>query len=306
MKPKTLLTALSSQLGLQINEKQNIIYGKIDQYPVACLCSWSQPLTFYFSLLDPTNKVPSVAAIKEFAKNFGIKLGGTLKIVNYSVTVTIPHGLMPKPEKMVEQIRNTVECFKGLDLQPCCQITGELTNTNAYLQNGKEIFWLSEEGFKQLMTSNQISANVEENFPLGMIGAFFGALLGGLVVLLLLALDRAAVIAGFITAAAACFGYKSLGKKFSVKGAVLSLVFSLLSTFLMVTLFVAYAISSQFSIDLLSAVYQLPELLKDPHNWAIYTRVLFKPMLVTLIGAAFCIFIFLRDSRHQNKLIPIN
>ena len=74
--------------------------------------------------------------------------------------------------------------------------------------------------------------NVKENVLLGFIGAIIGSVFGAAAIILLGWIGFMASFGGVVLAAGTLYGYKTLGRKLSIKGIVISVVVMMVITYL--------------------------------------------------------------------------
>lgn len=301
MNNKKILEELCDKLNLTLAESGDVAYGKLGIYPTICMPDQNGAI-FLFSLRDKGTEFPQVKALKEIANANDIKLGSALTSENYALRVSLAGGFPFKSDRITERIEQHIACFKMLDWQPCCQVTGEIGNTTPYRTALASFAFLSQDGMKQMLLKKEDALSKKENVILGTIGSFFGALLGGLAIFIFLIFGRVSSLGGVCSGVAACIGYKFLGKKFSLKGAIISLFFAILSTVIMSTLYMNNILSEGFGVSFVSMLTIFPELLKEQDFFNEYLAYLAKPLITTLIGAALCVYAFFKESKHENKL----
>ena len=96
--------------------------------------------------------------------------------------------------------------------------------------------YLSENDYRatlgQLEQSKQQIADTRENVPLGTVGAIIGALLGGVLWVVIGRIGYYAWFAGFLAIFAAFYGYRMLGKRVSRQGSIIVYAVSIIVIFL--------------------------------------------------------------------------
>ncbi len=88
---------------------------------------------------------------------------------------------------------------------------------------------------------------------MGIVGAFLGAILGGAVALVIARLGYVSYISGFVLGVCIVKGYELLGRKFTKKGALISVVFMLLAIVLVHQFDYAFEIVKQLGYDFTDA-----------------------------------------------------
>ena len=109
---------------------------------------------------------------------------------------------------------------------------------------------------------------VQENVPLGIIGALVGSLIGVAAIVLLGQLGFVASLAGVVMAVCSLKGYELLAKKMSVKGIIICAVIIIVMTFVAEYLDWAITLYRELNeyydgVDFLLVLQNLPEFLKE-------------------------------------------
>ncbi len=109
-------------------------------------------------------------------------------------------------------------------------------------------------------------AEKRENVIGGMVGAFLGALIGGISIILIGRLGYVASVSGLILAVCTLKGYELLGGKRSGKGIAISILFMLVTPYMADRIDWAVVIMQEFAeygVTFGEAFAAVPELLKD-------------------------------------------
>lgn len=162
-------------------------------------------------------------------------------------------------------------------------------------------------------TSEKDGVNMEEmktvrreNLIAGLVGAFFGSLLGTACIVLLGQLGYVAALSGVVMAVCSLKGYEKLGGTLSRKGIIASCIMILLMTYLGNRLDWAISASQVLEISFLESYQAIPLLLKEEViDGATYWGNLVLLYLFTLLGAVPTIYNALRGP-HQVPLFDQN
>lgn len=85
----------------------------------------------------------------------------------------------------------------------------------------------------QVETQQILAAeSVDENVPMGILGALIGCIVGALVIYLIGALGYVAALGGIALAVASLWGYEKLGKKLTIKGIIITTILMIITVFL--------------------------------------------------------------------------
>ncbi len=124
-----------------------------------------------------------------------------------------------------------------------------------------------------------------ENVISGTVGALGGAVIGGLLIVLLSQINFVASISGLVLAFCTLWGYEKLGGKLSTKGIVICVILMLITPYIANRIDWAIFISDELGISFGDAFEVVP----DYAEWGIlenYTSNLVMLYLFTILGGA--------------------
>jgi hypothetical protein len=210
-------------------------------------------------------------------------------------------------DRVVEAVRalvNYVITNEGVN----CDEKGFRGDVDIWCVQGNYIFLCPESAEGLNYNMNQASAaykSIQENYVLGIIGALLGSVVGAAVILLVARMGYVSAISSAVMGFAVVFGYKKLGKKFSVFGGILCIVISIAMTYL------AFRIDSTW--DLFNAFQDagwddmtFKECFEDTKEWyeeldamADYTRNMILMVLSGVVGAIAAVWVELKERKTE-------
>ena len=111
--------------------------------------------------------------------------------------------------------------------------------------------------------SVSVSDSVKERVVLGTLGAFVGALIGTICIVILGQFGYIASICGVVMGFCAMGGYQLLGKKMSKKGIIITIVIMLVMVYVGNWFSYALAVADVAEVDVLTAFLVTPELVSE-------------------------------------------
>ena len=111
--------------------------------------------------------------------------------------------------------------------------------------------------------SVSVSDSVKERVVLGTLGAFGGALIGTICIVILGQFGYIASICGVVMGFCAMGGYQLLGKKMSKKGIIITIVIMLVMVYVGNWFSYALAVADVAEVDVLTAFLVTPELVSE-------------------------------------------
>lgn len=132
-----------------------------------------------------------------------------------------------------------------------------------------------------------------ENVFLGIIGILIGSLIGGASIVLFAQLGVMSAFSGLIIAFCTLKGYELLGKKLSLTGIIISIVFMLITPYLADRINWAIELVKAFpeeNIAFIDAFFSIPAIVRDEEIWGSYIGDLIMLYGFTILGAFGTIF----------------
>lgn len=246
---------LATELGLQFDPETSVIFGENSGY---------------FFLIQETDKnvFRITISVSRDDEDYGaselqqlVSDSSVLKSIErnqYTTTYLVKTGMTKK--KMSENIQQAVtdiaQLLQTKDFHNICGFTGQAGEVGLY-QIDDSLFIMNEDSFQQVAAQQKLEADSyksqKENVVMGIVGAFLGAILGGAVALVIARLGYVSYISGFVLGVCIVKGYELLGRKFTKKGALISVVFMLLAIVLVHQFDYAFEIVKQLGYDFTDA-----------------------------------------------------
>lgn len=260
-------------LSMGMNTDGTVIYGARGGYDI---CVYAADARYPYMLTISLSAKPQngVLLTKEEKKQFAKSLKPVSVLEQNGNLITMALKSTPNQEKLRENIEMAMSGLLSL-LQskyyvPCCQFCGEQTQTNGYAA-GNAYMHLCQDCSARMRQdatlAEQEKAQKKENLVGGIVGAFFGSLVGILCIIIFSQLGRVAIISGVIMAVCTLKGYEKLGGKLTKKGIVISILMMIVMTYigdrLDWAIMIVRELGSDFDIDFATAFQLVPELLAD-------------------------------------------
>lgn len=188
--------------------------------------------------------------------------------------ITMVMGNTAKQEKLKENLEmglnGLISFLQQKDYVPCCQFCGEQVETTGYTTGNTYLHLCPECSVKLQQDATllaQEKAQRKENLVGGIVGAFFGSLVGILCIIFFSQLGRIAAISGAVMAVCTIKGYEILGRKLTKKGVVACFIMMLVMTYmgdrLDWAIMVMREVGSDFGLDFITAFQFIPQLVAE-------------------------------------------
>lgn len=279
---KLFIERITSELRLKFDEKMQIFAGKIDGYSVI-VNQYQQSNTFYITFsVDKATSLDSTE-IKKLKDE--IKTVSNINIEGRNVVATTKTTLKKEVaiDNIVNSVKYMVKFFKENNFINCCSETGKTENVNEYVYDAR-FHILNEDVYIEKSSNIKSTEEKEENFPAGAVGSLFGALIGMLVTILIARLGFVSGISGMILGVLTIKGYELLGKRISLKGIIVSLVFVLLATYAANLIDWAIEYNNEFNVGLLNAIKEVPLAIEYSGLNSEFMKGFFLMLVFALLG----------------------
>ena len=259
-----------------------------------CSCANGQPLS------------------KEWLSNIQLPKKVYVNLNQFRINLTIL--IAGKKDVLVERIVESVSTIvNALNTYGCvnCDEKG-VVGPSAVYQVGGDYMLLAQETaaglYAAIQRDSNAQANTNENYVGGVVGALIGSLLGAAVILLIAMLGRIAAIGGIAMGAGGVFGYKKLGKKFSVFSVIICIAIAVLMTYL--TCQMSAAIDIYKAWDGSESLGYCFSHAKEIYEWSgelgVYNRNFILMMIVGIAGAVVMAFVELSSEKQKYNMIKID
>lgn len=111
---------------------------------------------------------------------------------------------------------------------------------------------------EQPQEGGAIETTSQENFGMGVLGAFLGSLVGVVVIIVLSRLGIIAAVSGLVMSLAALKGYEKLGGVLTKRGVVVAVALIVVMTFVADWVDWGIVVAEALNMDLVEAVFSLP------------------------------------------------
>lgn len=251
---KKILEDASQILGLKYDKKKLVAWGVHRGFTL--MVEWIQASyqqQINISLCASAQGVPFPSGHLQ-----SVRLPDKVSCLGESFRINMQFTMKGKRESNVEKITAAVRSMLDFIIANGgvnCDERGVADATSVWRVSGKYAL-LSRESAELLQTSisrnSAAEAEKKENYVLGSIGAVLGAVVGGMLVLLIARLGIISTVCSIVMGLVVVFGYKKLGKKFSKVSMVICILISTVMTFFVFNLNTAMDLYKAFqdaSID---------------------------------------------------------
>lgn len=293
-----------------------VIYGVRGGYELSIYATDSRyPYLLTVSLsAKPQNGIPfSKEEKKQFAKDIASVsvLNQQGNLITMVMKNTTNQGKLK--ENLEAGINGLLSLLQSKYYVPCCQLCGEQVQTTGYAVGNAYMHLCQNCGARMCQDATlaeQESVEKGENLIGGIVGAFFGSLIGVLCIIVFSQLNRVAVISGIIMAVCTIRGYEKLGGKLTKKGIVVCILMMLGMTYvgdrLDWAIMLVKEVGSEWDIDFATAFQIIPELLaEDVIDAGSYWANLVLLYLFTLGGAIPTMITTIKDMKNKNVIRQI-
>lgn len=228
------LQNLADQLGLGFASDISVIYGHYQGYTLFIQSTGQKQYDLSFSVKAGTEPV-APEAVRSIVERSDVLTGS--QVSRYRVTFNVKSGMTKSKtqENILQAVPAVTAAFQEQGWTNACEQSGESGQIDVY-QLGGNLLILSPESFENLSAGLNLEESTyqdrKENIPAGILGAFLGSLVGGLVTLIIAQMNYVSMVSGLAMGYATIKGYELLGKKISNVGVAVSVAFMLVVTFL--------------------------------------------------------------------------
>ncbi len=310
---KALADGLHLKLG--VYDKRYVLYGRREEYEVLLyVTSSSYPYQFSIAVTArPTGDPVSQSDMKEFKKKYLSVLAFNQDGNRFVLDVKATGNQRKLLENVEECLTVLIDFLRENGYEPCCQFCGQHVETAGYMI-GSGFLQACPECMEKMLrdrTASEVQKQGrKENLLAGLVGAFFGSLLGVACILIFSQLGRVAAISGVVMACCTLKGYEMLAGKLTKKGILASILLILFMVYigdrLDWTIFIVREVGSDWGIGFVDAFRYVPEFLADGViESGSYWGNLVLLYLFTLGGAIPMIVSMVKENKTGNRVLRI-
>lgn len=258
------MQAWAAQMDLAYDTESDVIFGKRSGYALFLTKSSDKGYILHLSVAK-NGVAPDRETLKSDLSE--VKNLRAFTVKNTKIDLPIKPGMTKAKtqSRTAEAVAQVLEALQNNSYQNACQFSGQTGETAVYVLNNA-LFLLSEESYSQLLNEQnqeqQLETATHENMIAGTIGAFLGAVIGLIATVIVGQMGYVSIWTGIIMGVCAVKGYELLAKKFSLKGAIISLVFVLVLTYVAHQVDLALTLSRRLGTDFFETFQNLSNIIK--------------------------------------------
>ena len=201
-------------------------------------------------------------------------------------------------------INKVISILKGKDCT-VCDINGEEGNVKLYNNNGKFMF-LSEESAlnkrNELKRDKNMEDEIQENYIAGIFGAIIGGFISCLVIFLLVYFLHVVTFLSFLVGIVVAVAYHYKAQRFSIIGAIVSIVVSIVMCYYNFRIIMALRIAKAVHMDFLSVFKITKEIFKMVGAMSDYYHEMFLIAGLPIFGSIVTIIYYLKNEKTKFNL----
>lgn len=297
----SILKQIAQENGYMFDSQGPIMYGQKNNYIFLASEVGNGVITLLFSVKnDSAVQTLDAKVVKQ--ENPAI---AHVSFKNHKLTVTVKGGLTKskRKAKVLEALESVTAYLSTHSYVQVCEMTGETKDIHLY-QVGNQYSFLTTEAFgkvsREMDRSEQESFQASENVFLGFIGAVLGSLIGVAAIVFVGQLGYISYISGLVMGVCVVKGYELLAKRFSTKGAIISIIVSLVMTFFANQLDWSVSFQRYYGLSIFDTLPYIHEFLAEGYidSYTYYFNLAFV-FIFNAIGAAVTINSLLKLNRTK-------
>lgn len=225
------LKKLSEQYQMNYEKKYNVVYGSIHGYHTTIL---EQNATEYYISIGVDMNENEAEQVKIFLNDFTKKKKYIKKLECKSNTIICIIRI--NYAKAIETIKlvldEMINHLTNRNINSCCHHCNSKEMLAPYISYGEASYLCPSCSSKVEQQKLNVASEKKGNTVAGILGATIGALLGGILMVLILQTGYIAGIAGLIMIMLSIKGYQLLGGKIDKVGIIVSLVVCFVTIFI--------------------------------------------------------------------------
>ncbi|MEY8371298.1 hypothetical protein AAK938_07120 [Aerococcaceae bacterium 50-4] len=303
MTSKKTMQKIADQVKGSYSKEFQVITGKEGPYTyfIKDVAQSGGYMTVHFGIAKGDAEIDR-AALKQLSKDH--KMIGNSQVLGNQVVFDLKASVFTKAleEKVAEALKVVTTFFAEQGYANVDMLTGEPAQTDLYRISDRLVLTTEENYEASVSEIESVKQSLKsENIISGSLGAVIGAVLGGIVIVLIGQLGFISVLAGIIMGYLTVKGYSLLGHQLSSwKGIVIISLVIIIMVFLSHQVMIAMSVADYWSVPLLDVLFSLPSLLKEGYiDTNIYYVELAKLYLFSLLGAVPTIINQYKNSKLQ-------
>lgn len=298
-------------LGMRLDSMRNIIYGHRNGYGMM-IKSIDNNHPYMLEVRLSANSQMGVIG-KEDSKQFVKNTPKVLSLQQEGNMIKMTLKSVSKQEKLCNDLLTAVDSLisylNGRGYVPCCQFCGQQMETVSFNVGGN-LMHLCPECAGRLRADQSMAGKREEqkkeNIVTGIVGAFLGAVIGAVCIIMFSQLGRVAVVSGIIMAACTLKGYELLGGKLTKKGIVIGIIMMLAMTYIGDRMDWAILIAREWETDFFTGFRYVPVLLEEGYiEGNVYWYNLILLYVFTVGGAVPTVYSSLKSRKEERQFEQI-
>lgn len=262
------------------------------------------------------NGEADVVELQKYLDQFAADRKNIVNTASFNNNVISIAYRLNSPSKAGEYVKEATDAIlffcNQCNCHPVCRVCGKAVNTDFYAVKG-QVHPLCPDCFHNLqntiMSEAQEESNKVTNFPLGIVGAILGGLIGAVLWVIFSMLGRVVVLAGLVSGLAGVFGFKLLGKKLTLAGLITSVIISLAMLLLGMYFALGIDVYNAFKssgISFSDAFKIIPEILQDKKNLGAAIRDSSFGIVGFIVTAVFSFIQFFNERKIKNQAVRLD
>lgn len=293
----------SDKLGVSRIGKTSFFKGNSNGYNFILDISNSQVYKFIFALKDSQGSALQDEDRDEFAiedskyfKSLKLRLEG------YRVEADAVLFTRVKFEELKRNLDSLTELFRQRGLVNCCEKSGREDGVEAYLVQGIPRLLCVEEANEFMHVLQDEGKQIKINYPLGVLGAILGAIVGSVIVLLSLEVGIISLVGCYVLGSLSLFGFKKFGRDYSLIAIPLAAILTAAGTYIALLINFSHMIAKEVQAPLFKVLKSFGEIMRlNPQAEIIYKQSLGKVALFALVGFILATITYLRAMRNSKS-----
>ena len=297
----SILKQIAQENGYIFESQGTIMYGQKNNYTFLASEVGNGVITLMFSVKNDS----AVQTLDAKVLKMEIPTVQHCSFKNHKLTVTVKGGMTKSKRKanVLEALESLTAYLSTHSYVQVCEMTGETKDVHLY-QVGNQYSFLTPEAFgtvsRELDRSEQESLQASENVFLGFIGAVLGSLIGVAAIVLVGQLGYVSALSGMAMGACVVKGYELLARRFSTKGAIISILVSLVMTYFANQLDWAVSFARYYEVSIFDTLPYIHEFLAegyiDSHTYYLNLAMI---LIFNVVAAAVTIGSALKNTKTR-------